>query len=111
MTKDVLKKIKDTYENILSGRIEEANELYEEIWEEVLERYAEDPSSDSIIEIDAFSYTNEENNSVNELLFMMLKQDGFKENEYGMFSLPASVIICLANQQEEIQQLRLKNHL
>ncbi len=110
MTSDVLRIIKDTYNDILKNRIEEANELYEEIWEEVLEYFADDPTPDNIIEVDVFAHTSEDNNEVNDLLFMMLKQDGFKHNEDGKFTLPASVIICLANQQEEGQQLKLKNH-
>ena len=110
MTKDVLKMITDTYKDIISDRIEEANELYETIWEEVLDYYADDPTPDNIIEVDVFSHTSEDNNEVNDLLFMMLKQDGFKQNEDGKLTLPASVIICLANQQEEVQQLKLKNH-
>ena len=111
MTQEVLKIIKDTYTEILSERITEANELYEGIWEEVLEYFADDPTPNNIIEVDVFAYTSEDNNEVNDLLFMMLKQDGFKHNEDGKFTLPASVIICLANQQEEGQQLKLKNNL
>ena len=111
MTKDVLKMIKDTYKNILSERILKANELYENIWEDVLNYYSEDNSPENIIEIDISSYIDEDNKELNDLLFAMLRQDGFKEGEYDIFSIPASVITCLANQQKEIQQLRLKNHL